>query len=356
MGSMVAVEASYRHRSHVERPRANCATTRGRMMKLPRRQFLHLAAGAAALPAVSRIARADTYPSRPAHLIVGFPAGSSADILARLLGQWLSERFGQQVVIENRPGAGTNIATEAIVHAAPDGYSLIFITPANAINATLYDNLKFDFIRDIEAVASISRNPLVMVINPSFSAKTLPEFIAQAKSNPGRLNMASSGNGSPSHVTGELFEMMAGVNMVHVPYRGDPQAITDLLGGQVQVYFGTLPGSIEHIRAGRLRPLAVTTAKRQEVLPDIPTVGEFVTGYEASGCTGIGCPKNTPTEIIDRLNNAINAALADPKFKARLADLGSTTLALSPADFGKLIAEETEKWAKVVKFANIKPD
>jgi tripartite-type tricarboxylate transporter receptor subunit TctC len=324
-------------------------------MKLPhRRKFLHLAAGAAALPAVLRVARAQAYPTRPVRLIVGFPAGGGADTLARLTAQWLSERLGQQFVIENRPGAGTNIATEAVVHAPADGHTLLLVGLPNATNATLFERLNFNFIRDIAPVAGIARVAFVLLVNPSLPAKTFLEFLAYAKANPAKVNMASSGSGTPSHIAGELFKMMAGVNMLHVPYRGDVPAITDLLGGQVQVYFGTLSGSIEYIRSGKLRALAVTTATRSEMLPDVPTVGEFVPGYEASTWSGVGAPKGTPIEIVDKLNNEINAALANPKFKARLADLGVTTLALTPADFGKLIADETEKWGKVIRALNIK--
>jgi len=325
-------------------------------MKLPRRQFLHLAAGAAALPAVSRIARAQAYPSRPVRIIVGFAAGGSADILARLMGQWLSERLGQPFVIENRPGAGSNIGTEAVVRAPPDGYTLLLASSANAIAATLYDRLNFDFTRDIAPVAGVARYSNVMVLHPSFPAKTVPEFIAYAKTNPAKINMGSGGNGGVSHVSGELFKMMTGVNMVHVPYRGTAPALTELLGGQVQVVFADVSSSIEHIRAGKLRALAVTTTLRSEALLDIPTVAEFVPGYEASTWQGIGVPKNTSAEIVERLNNEIKAALADPNMKARLADLGGTALAGSPADFGKLIAEETEKWGKVIRAANIKAE
>ena len=324
-------------------------------MKFPRRRFLHLAAGAATLPFVSRVARAQTYPSRPVRLIVGFPAGGGTDTIARLLGQSLSERLGQPFVTENRPGAGTNIATEAVVRSAPDGHTLLLVTPANAINATLYEKLNFDFIRDIAPVASIMRAPLVMVVNPSFPAKTVPEFIAYAKAHPGQLSMASSGVGGPNHMAGELFKTMTGVDMIHVPYRGGAPAMTDLLGGQVQLTFPTMTAAIGYIRAGTLRALAVTTATRSEALPDIPTVGEFVTGYDAGVMDGIGVPKNTPADIIDRLNREINAGLADPKLKAQLADLGGTVIAGSPADFGKLIADETEKWAKVVKLSGAKP-
>jgi tripartite-type tricarboxylate transporter receptor subunit TctC len=325
-------------------------------MKLPRRNFLHLVAGAAALPAGSRFAWAQAYPSRPVRIIVGFAAGGSADILARLMGQWLSERLGQPFVIENRPGAGSNIGTEAVVRAPPDGYTLLLASSANAIAATLYDRLNFDFTRDIAPVAGVARYSNVMVLHPSFPAKTVPEFIAYAKTNPAKINMGSGGNGGVSHVSGELFKMMTGVNMVHVPYRGNAPALTELLGGQVQVVFADVSSSIEHIRAGKLRALAVTTTLRSEALPDIPTVSEFVPGYEASTWQGIGVPKNTSAEIVERLNNEIKAALADPNMKARLADLGGTVLGGSAADFGKLIAEETEKWGKVVKFTGIKAD
>ena len=315
-----------------------------------------MAAGAVALPAVLCIARAQAYPARPVRVIVGFPPGGVADMLARLIGQWLSERFGQPFVIENRPGAGGNIATEAVVRAPPDGYTLLMVSIPHAINAALYDKLNFNFIRDIAPVASIMRAPGVMVVNPSVPANTVPEFLAHVKTNPGKVNMASAGNGTTGHVFGELLKFMTGLNMVHVPYRGGAPAMTDLLGGQVQVYFGPIPESIEYIRAKRLRPLAVTTAVRLEVLPDIPSVSEFVPGYEASGWHGLGAPANTPREIVETLNKEINAAFADPKMKARLADLGGTVLAGSAADFGKLIAEETEKWAKVVRFASLKPE
>jgi tripartite-type tricarboxylate transporter receptor subunit TctC len=326
-------------------------------MKLPhRRQFLHLAVGAAALPAVLRVASAQTYPARPVRIVVGFPAGGGVDINARPIGQWLSERLGQQFVIENRPGAGSNIATEAVVRASPDGYTLLAISVANALNATLYDKLNFNFIRDIVPVASTMRVPGLMVVNPSVPANTVPEFIAYVKANPGKVNMASAGNGTTGHVFGELFKFMTGVNMVHVPYRGGAPALTDLLGGQVQVYFGPIPESIEHTRAGKLRALAVTTSTRWEALPDIPTVGEFVPGYDGSGWYGIGAPKGTPVEIINRLNTEINAGLADPKMKVRVAEMGETTLAASPAAFGKLIAEETEKWEKVIRAAGIKAE
>jgi len=328
-------------------------------MKLPhRRQFLHLAAGAAALPALSHAARAQTYPTRPVRWIVGTPPGGALDIVARLMGQWLTERFGQPFVIENRPGSGSNIATEAVVRAAPDGYTLLLVATANAINATLYDydRLSHNFIRDIAPVAGISREPNVMVVNPSFPAKTVPEFIAYAKANPGKINMASAGNGTSPHVSGELFKVMTGVNLIHVPYRGGAPALSDLLGGQVQVYFGILASSIEYVRTGKLRALAVTTASRSEALPDIPTIGEFVQSYEASAWNGVGVPRNTPVEIISKLNREINAGLADPKLKARLADAGGIPLALSPSDFAKLIADETEKWGKVIRAANIKPE
>jgi tripartite-type tricarboxylate transporter receptor subunit TctC len=326
------------------------------MIKLPRRKFLHLAAGAAALPATSRFALAQTYPTRPVRWIVGFPAGGGSDVLARLLGQWLSERLGQPFVIENRPGAGTNIATEAVVRAPPDGYTLLQASVPAAINATLYDKLNFNFIRDIAPVASFTRATYVMAVHPSFPAKTVPEFIAYAKVNPGKINMASAGNGTPQHLSGELFKMMAGVNMIHVPYRGDAPALTDLLAGQVQLCFSGLVSSIEYIRTGKVRALAVTTAKQWEIIPDIPSLGDFVPGYEANGWQGIGAPKSTPTEIVDKLNREINAGLADPKIKARFADLGGTVLPLSPSDFGKLIADETEKWGKVIRAAGIKPD
>ncbi len=325
-------------------------------MKLPRRQFLHLAAGAAALPAVSRVARAQTYPTRPVRWVVAAGAGSTADIVVRLMGQWLSERLGQPFVVEHRPGAGANIGTEAVVRAPPDGYTLLLVNPANAINATLYEKLNFTFVRDIVPVAGIIRGPFVMLVNPSFPAKTVPEFIAYAKAHPGTINFASGGIGFATHVAGELFKAMTGVDMVHVPYRGQAPAMTDLLAGQVQVMFDPVVSSIAHIRAGKLWPLAVTTSTRSEALPDIPTVGEFLPGYEASIWMGIGVPKSTPVEIVDKLNKEINAGLADPKMKARLGDLGTTVLAGSPADFGKLIAAETEKWAKVVKFSGAKPD
>jgi tripartite-type tricarboxylate transporter receptor subunit TctC len=326
-------------------------------MKLPhRRQLLHLAAGAAALPAVSRIARAQTYPSRPVRYVVSAPPGGAQDILARLLGQWLSERLGQQFVIDNRPGGGTNMATEAVVRAPPDGYTILSVALPAAVNATLYDKLNFNFIRDIAPVAGIIRVGLVVEVTPSLPVTTIPEFIAYAKANPGKINMASAGNGTGVHMAGELFKMMAGVDIVHVPYRGEAPALTDLLAGQVQVMFGSETATIEHIKAGKLRALAVTTAMRSQLLPDLPTVADFVPGYEASGWFGVGAPKATPAEIVEKLNKEINAALADPKIKARLADPGGTVLPGSPADFGKHIAEETEKWGKVIRAANIKPE
>jgi tripartite-type tricarboxylate transporter receptor subunit TctC len=325
-------------------------------MKLPRRQFLHLAAGAAALPAVSRIAWAQAYPTRPVRIVVGFPPGGGADITARLIGQWLSERLGQPFIIENRPGAGSNIATEAVVRAPADGYTLLLVGAFNTVNATLYDKLNFNFIRDVAPVATMYYAPNIMAVHPSFPAKTILEFIAYSKSNPGKVNMGSGTPGATMHMSGELFKIVAGIDVVPVPYRGAGPALTDLLAGQVQVSFPTMPASIEYIRTGKLRALAVTTSKRSDALPDIPTVGEFLPGYEASNWYGVGIPKNTPAEIIDKLNKEINAGLADPKIKARLADFGGTPLVGSPADFGKLIADETEKWGKVVRAANIKPD
>ena len=326
-------------------------------MKLPhRRQFLHLAAGAAALLAMSPVGAAQAYPSRPIHVIVPFPPGGGTDLTARLMGQWLSERLGQPFIIENRPGGNSNIATEVVVRAPPDGYTLLAVDSSPAINATYYNKLNFDFIRDIAPVASIAGQTQIMEVNPSVPAKTVPEFIAYAKANPGKLNMASFGNGNISHVCGELFKMMTGVNMLHVPYRGAGPALADLLGGQVQVCFGGVISAIEYIRAGRLRALAVTTASRLEALQDIPSLSEFLPGYEATDWKGIGMPRNTPPEIIDKLNKEINAGLADPKLKARFAELGSPVLPGSPTDFGKLIIQDTEKWAKVVKFAGIKAD
>jgi len=325
-------------------------------MKLPRRQFLHLAAGAAALPTVSHFAWAQSYPTRPVRLIVPLAPGGATDIVARLIGQWLSERLHQPFVIDNRPGGGTNIGTDAVVRAPSDGYTLLLASTPNTINATLYDKLNYNFIRDMAPIASIIRNALVIVVHPSLPAKTVPEFIAYAKANPRKLNMASPGNGSPNHVSGELFKMMTGVDMVHVPYRSGGPALTDLLGGQVQVMFPATVSSIEYIRDGRLRALAVTTAARSDALPDIPTVAEFVPDYEASNWFGICAPNATPVEIVDKLNEEINAALADHKIKARLADLGSVPLSLLPANFGNLIAAETEKWGKVIRAANIKPE
>lgn len=328
---------------------------RGRTVKLShRRRFLHLTVGAAALPAISRIARADTYPSRPVRIIAGFPAGTSTDITARVVGQWLSERLGQQFVVENRPGAGTNIATEMVAHAPSDGYTILWITQTNAINATLYDKLNFNFIRDIQPVASVVRVPAVLVVNPSFPSKTVPEFVAYAKSNPGKINYASPGIGSLPHVAGELFKFMTGVNMIHIAYRDS--YVPDLLSGQVQTGFPTLPFVLEHIKTGKLRALAVTTAVRQEVLPDVPTVAEFVPGYEAVAWFGIGVPKKTPAEIVDKLSREVNVGVADSKIKERLENLGEAPMAMSPGDFSKLVADETEKWGKVIRAANIKAD
>jgi tripartite-type tricarboxylate transporter receptor subunit TctC len=324
-------------------------------MKLPRRQFLHLAAGIAALPAAPRFALAQTYPTRSVRWIVGYPPGGGTDIFARLVGQSLSERLGQPFVIENRAGAASNIATETVVRAPPDGYTLLGFDAAAAINAALYDNLNFNFVRDI-AVVGMIRGPLVIMVHPSVPTKTVPEFIAHARANPGKISMASAGNGSPAHVAGELFKMMTNIDMTHVPYRGTAPAITDLLGGQVQVFFGGLPPSIEHIRAGRLHALAVTTATRSEALPDIPIVGDFVPGYEASQWLAGGLRQNTTAEIVDKLNKEMIEVLAGAKMKARLADLGSTVFPGSPTDYRRFIAEETDKWGKVVKFAGIKPD
>src|SRR5579872_995804 len=323
-------------------------------MKLSRRKFLQLAAAAAALPAMSRIASALDYPTRPVRFVVGFPAGSATDIVARLIAQSLSGQLGQQFIVDDRPGAGSNLAAEVVVRAEPDGYTLLQVASPNAINATLYDNLSFNFIRDIAPVAGIMRYPYVMVVNSSLPAKTVPEFIAYAKANPGKINMASAGNGTAPHVFGELFMMMTGVKMLHVAYRGS--YFSDLIGGQVQVVFSPLPSTIGYIKAGTLRALAVTTATRSEALPDIPTVGDFVAGYEASSWQGVGAPRKTPAAIIDKLNKEINAVIAEPKIKARLADLGGTILSGSPAEFGKFIADETDKWAKVIKAANIKPE
>lgn len=324
-------------------------------MILDRRRVVSLAVTATSASLVSRFAVAQTYPLRPVHVLVGFPPGGPADIFSRLIGQWLAKRLGQEFVIENRPGAAGNIATEATMRAPADGYTLLQVGPPHAINATLYDRLNYDFVRDIAPVASIARSTNIMVVNPSVPAKTIPEFIAYAKSHPGKINMASSGNGTVTHVAGELFKMMTGVNMIHVPYRGSTPALTDLLGGQVQVMFDNMPSSIAFVRAGKLRPIAVTQAARSQALPDIPTVGEFLPGYEASSWFGIGAPKNTPPEIVEKLNNAINEGLSDPQISAKIAALGGVALRVSPAEFGKLIADETEKWAGVIKFAGIKP-
>jgi tripartite-type tricarboxylate transporter receptor subunit TctC len=325
-------------------------------MRLPRRQFLQLIAGAVAPTAVSRRVWAQDYPARPVRIVVGFAAGGPTDILARLVGQWLSARLNQQFIIENRPGASGNTATEAVVNAAPDGHMLLLIAPANMINATLFDRLNFDFVADIAPVASILRTYYVMEVNPAVPARTVAEFIAYAKANPGMINMASAGSGTPQHVAGELFKMMTGIDMVHVPYRGAVPALTDLLGGHVQIMFDNLASSLEYVRAGKLRPLAVTTAARFPGLPDVPTVAEFVPGFEASAQFGLGAPKRTPAAILDRLNREINAGLADPELRAKLGDLGGTVVATSPAEFGKLIAEETAKWGRVVKFSGAKPD
>jgi tripartite-type tricarboxylate transporter receptor subunit TctC len=323
-------------------------------MKILRREFLQLTAGAALLPAWSGVARAQGYPARPVRLMVGFGAGQAIDILARLIGQWLSDRLGQQFVIENRPGAGGNIAAEAVVRATPDGYTLLVIGANNAINATLYDNLNFSVIRDIVPVAGIYRVPQVMEVNPAFPAKTVPEFIAHAKANPGRLNFASAGVGSVAHVSGELFKMLTGIDMQHVPYRGAPPALADLIGGHVHVMFDNMPSSIEHIRAGRLRALAVSTPSRLDVLPDVPTVSEFVPGFETIAFAGLGAPLGTPEAIVRLVNREVNAGLADATLRARIIDLGGIPLPVSPAQFGKLLADETEKWMKVVKFSGAK--
>jgi tripartite-type tricarboxylate transporter receptor subunit TctC len=325
-------------------------------MKFRRRTFLHLAAGVTVLPPVLRTARAETYPTRPVRLIVAFAAGGTNDTVARLLGQSLSERLGQRLVIENRPGAGSNIGTEVVVRADPDGYTLLMAGTPNAINATLYDKLTFNFISDIAPVAAILSMPDVMEVNPSLPVRTIPEFIAYARANSGKLAMASAGTGGATHLAGELFKAMTGINMVHVPYRGDAPALVDLIGGQVQVMFDLMPASIEYIKTGKLRALGVTTALRSEALPDLPTVGEFVPGYEASAWLGVGVPRKTPVEIIDKLNREINAVLSDPTFKARLANLGAKVLPGSPAEFSNLIAAETEKWGKVIRTANIKPE
>jgi tripartite-type tricarboxylate transporter receptor subunit TctC len=323
-------------------------------VKLPRRDFLHLVAGSAATALAPGAASAETYPSRPVHIVVGFPAGSASDVVARLTGQALSERLGQPFVVENRPGAGTNLAAEAVVHAPPDGYTLLLSTSANAVNATLYQHINFDFARDIVEIATIDEVPYVLEVNLAVPAKTLPEFIAYAKANPGKINMASNGIGSGPHVAGELFKMMAGVDLVHVPYTGN--VYPDLIGGQVQAMFSPIPASIGFVRAGQLRPLAVGTAKRLTILPEVPTVAEFVPSYEASGWHGIGAPANTSTEIVNKLNTEVNALLADTKFKERLADLGGLQMSMSPAVFGKFTADEIDKWAKVIKFANIKSE
>jgi tripartite-type tricarboxylate transporter receptor subunit TctC len=325
-------------------------------MKLPRRQFLHLASGAAVLPAATRCAWAQTYPTRPVHIVVGFAAGTGLDIYARLISQWLSERLGQSFVIDNRPGAGTNLATESVVNAAPDGYTLLMASTAAFTNAALYDNLRFNFIRDIAPVASLTRSAFVMVVNPSFPAKTVPEFVAYAKANPGKINMASGGTGTVTHVAGELFKAMVGVDMLHVPYRSDGAVFTDLIGGRVQVYFVALAGAAEFIKAGKVRALAVTTAQRSAVFPEIPAVAEFVPGYEASLRNGLGAPKATPADIIAKLNTEINAGLADPTIKSKFADLSSVTVPLTVAEYGKIIVEETEKWGKVIRAANIKAE
>jgi tripartite-type tricarboxylate transporter receptor subunit TctC len=321
-----------------------------------RRQFLRLAAGAVAAPAASRLAWAQAYPSRPVRIIVGFTAGSGPDIVARLIAQWLSERLDQQVIVENRPGGASNIATEAVIRAAPDGYTLLLATSGNAVNPALYDKLSFSFIRDSAPVAALMRTPQVLEVNPSFPAKTFAEFMAYAKANPGKVTLASAGNSSPGHLAAGLLRMMVGIEMAHVPYRGASQAITDLLGGQVDVAIVTSAASMEQIRAGKLRPLAMTNSQRLDLLPDVPTVAEFIPGYEASGWLGISAPRDTPAAVIDRLNEEINAGLADTKLKARFSDLGLTPLPGSPADFGKLVADETEKWGKVVKFVGIKAE
>ena len=325
-------------------------------MKLLRRNFLHLAAGAAAFPAMPGIARAQTYPARPVRLIVGFAPGGAADITARLIGQWLSERLGQQFIVENRPGAGTNIATDAVVRAAPDGYTLLLVSVANTVNATLYDKLTFNFIADIVPVAGLIRGPLVMDLNPSVPARTVPDFIAYAKANPGKINVASAGNGTPSHMALELLKMSTGLDLVHVPYRGAAPALTDLIAGQVELLFDNLPTSLEHIRAGRVRPLAVTTAARATALPEVPAVSEFVPDYEVSSWFGIGAPRSTPAGIVETLNREINAGLADPKLAARITDMASVPLPMTQAEFGTHIARETEKWARVVKFSGAKAD
>ena len=326
-------------------------------MKLPhRRQFLHLTAGAAALPILRRVARAQGYPNRPVRIVVGFPAGGTADIGARLIGLWLSERLGQQFIVENRPGAATALATEAVVRAPADGHTLLWAGTSNAVNAALYDKLNYNFIRDVVMVAGIARTPLILEVHPSVPVSTVPELIAYAKANPGKLSVASFGAGTVSHVAIELFKMVAGVDIVHVPYRGSAPMVVDLLGGQVQASMDNLPTSIEHIKARRLKPLAVTTAARSLALPDVPTVSEFLPDFEASAWNGVGAPRNTPADIVDKLNKEINAGLADSKIKTRIAELGGTTLGGSPADFSSHVAAETEKWAKVIRAANIKPE
>jgi tripartite-type tricarboxylate transporter receptor subunit TctC len=325
-------------------------------LKLPRRKFLHLAAGAATLPALSRLARADAYPSRPVHIIVGFAPGSAADIIARLIGQRLSERLGQPFVVENRGGAGGSLGAAAVVRSPPDGYTLLLCSSADAINATVYDDLSFNFTRDIASVGSIAHGPLVLAVQPSFPAKTVPEFIAYTKANPGRVNFGSAGVGTVAQLAGELFNAMAGVDMVHVPYRGLAPAITDLIGGRVQAIFSTMPPAMAQVQAGKLRALAVTSATRSEALPDLPAIGEFLPSYEATLMTGLGAPKNTPAEIVERLNRELNAVLGDPKIKTQLADLGNVPVSMSPAEYGKFIADETEKWGKVIRAANIKPE
>jgi len=323
-------------------------------LTVARRRFLHLAAGAAALPALSRMSSAETWPARPIHIVVGFPAGNAPDIIARMLGQWLADRLGQQVIVENRPGAGSTIATEGVVNAPADGYTLMLVVLSNALNATLYANLKYDLKRDLVGVAGIANAPFVMMVTPSFPAKTVPEFIAYAKANPGKINMASGGNGTATHVFGELFKMMAKVDLVHIPYRGN--YIPDLLSGQTQVLFGPIPQSIGYLRADKLRPLGVTTAKRLDMLPDVPPIGDFLPGYDAVGWYGLAAPKDTPPEIVGRLNTEINAALANPEFKTKLANLGVEPLVMTPADFGKFIAGDVDKWAKVIRYAGIKPE
>jgi tripartite-type tricarboxylate transporter receptor subunit TctC len=348
------MKAVIRKTARVQQRPAPRGNKRRLVTQHPRRRILSLAAGAAVVPAVSHIAWAEAYPTRPVRIIVPFPAGGAVDMTARLIGQWLQERLGRPFVIENRPGAGGNIGAEAVVRAAPDGYTLLMVSTSAAINATLYDNLKFVFLRDTSPIASIIRVPNVMEVNPSLAAKTIPEFIAYAKANPGKINMASPGNGTGPHLAGELFKMTAGIEVLHVPYRGGPPALTDLIGGRVQMMFDALPSSIEHIKGGKLRALGVTTATRSETLPEIPTIGEFVSGYEASAWFGISAPKTTPFGIVDKLNKEINTALADPKLKTRLADLGGSVLGGSPVDFGKLISDETEKWAKAIRTAKIK--